>query len=104
MSNTGLTDTDLNMIVSTVSACAEVAQLVLFGSRAKGTFKRGSDVDLAVKCEHLTYDQLAQMELELNENLPLPYKFDVVDYRTLDNPDLKSHIDRVGVTLFHREA
>ena len=104
MSNSGLTDNDLDLIVSTVSACDAVQELLLFGSRAKGTFKRGSDVDLAVKSESLTYDQLAQIELELNENLPLPYKFDLVDYRTLDNPELKSHIDRVGVTLFHREA
>ena len=104
MIDTGLTENDIQLIVATVAACADVDELLLFGSRAKGTFKRGSDVDLAVKSRSLSYDQLAQIELDLNEALPLPYKFDLLDYRSLDNPDLKSHIDRVGVTLFHREA
>lgn len=104
MSDTGLTENDLDVIVSAVAAFKSVQDLVLFGSRAKGSYKRGSDVDLALKGDELTYEDLVQIDLELNENRPLPYKFDVVDYHRLDNPELKSHIDRVGVNLYHREA
>lgn len=104
MSSTGLTEADLDVIVTAVAAYESVEDLVLFGSRAKGSYKRGSDVDLALKGDALTYDDVVQIEFELNENRPLPYKFDVVDYQRLDNPELKSHIDRVGVNLYHREA
>ena len=104
MSSTGLTEADLDVIVTAVAAYESVEDLVLFGSRAKGSYKRGSDVDLALKGDALTYDDVVQIEFELNENRPLPYKFDVVDYQRLDNPELKSHIDRVGVNLHHREA
>jgi len=104
VSSTGLTEADLDVIVTAVAAYESVEDLVLFGSRAKGSYKRGSDVDLALKGDALTYDDVVQIEFELNENRPLPYKFDVVDYQRLDNPELKSHIDRVGVNLYHREA
>ena len=104
MTNTGLSAADVALIIGPFKRCDAVQELLLFGSRAKGTFKRGSDVDLAVLGQSLTYDQVVALEAELNENLPLPYKFDLVDYSSLDNPELKAHIDRVGVSLFNREA
>ena len=104
MTDTGLSNSDMELIVATVAECGSVQQLLLFGSRAKGTHKMGSDVDLAVKGDSLTYDDVVRLAGELNENKPLPYMFDVVDYSHLDNPELRDHIDRVGIQLFNREV
>ncbi len=80
----------------------EIDAVVLFGSRAKGNYKPGSDVDLAVKGDRITPRIVAQLSDLLNEELPLPYFFDVVHYNTLESKPLADHIDRVGVVLYDR--
>lgn len=96
----GLRDSDLGHIVDAISQCDEIAEVLLFGSRAKGNYKPGSDVDLAVKGERVTYRTVAQLADCLNEEKPLPYFFDVVHYETIDEPQLVEHIDRVGIVIF----
>ncbi|WP_228024719.1 nucleotidyltransferase domain-containing protein [cf. Phormidesmis sp. LEGE 11477] len=78
----------------------EIDQVILFGSRAKGTHHRGSDVDLSIKGKGITYSTVIQLSESLNEERPLPYFFDVVDYDSLGNEPLRDHIDRVGIVLF----
>lgn len=97
----GLTESDLAQIAEVFRQFEEVDAVVLFGSRAKGNYKLGSDVDLAVKGDRITYRTIAQFADLLNEELPLPYFFDVVHYNTLDQP-LIDHIDRVGVVIYDR--
>ncbi|MBD2230621.1 nucleotidyltransferase domain-containing protein [Phormidium tenue] len=97
----GLTESDMAQIVAACCQFEEIAAVVLFGSRAKGNYKPGSDVDLAVKGDRITRRTLAQLADLLNEELPLPYFFDVVHYNSLDQP-LVDHIDRVGVVLYDR--
>jgi len=94
----GLKDADIGSILSIVSKFPAVTEVILFGSRALGTHKPGSDIDLALK-GNLTVDIIAKIHYELNEESPLPYFFDVLDYQTLQNPELKAHIDRVGIRL-----
>ena len=70
----------------------------MFGSRAKGTFRAGSDVDLAVKgCSD---SDVTLLSAALNEETTFPYFFDVVAYEKISNQELLAHIDRVGVTLY----
>lgn len=78
--------------------------MVLFGSRAKGDYKTGSDVDLAIQGRDVGYETVLWLADALNEELPLPYFFDVVDYGGISEPRLKAHIDRVGKLLFRRAA
>lgn len=101
--DTGLLPSDIAHIVAAAAALPAIEQVILFGSRAKGTYKRGSDVDLAIKGLGVTYDTVLELRNQLNEELPLPYFFDVVDYAICD-PALRGHIDRVGKLLFVREA
>jgi uncharacterized protein len=77
-----------------------LAQAVLYGSRAKGTFRPGSDIDLTLKGE-LSDQELLNLYGELDDLL-LPYKFDLSLYRQLDNPALLEHIERVGRVLYDR--
>jgi predicted nucleotidyltransferase len=82
-------------IVSTYPA---VEAAVLFGSRALGRQKKGSDVDIALK-GHVDFSTLSAISYALNEKTNLPYFFDVLAYEKIDNPALKEHIDRYGIEL-----
>lgn len=96
----GFQQSDLAIIVSVLQKYPEVDEAVLFGSRAKGNYKTGSDVDIALKGEHLTAEITSNISYQLNEETPLPYKFDVLNYHVISNTDLKEHIDRVGIRFF----
>lgn len=70
----------------------------MFGSRAKGNYKPGSDIDLAVKGP-VEKDTLSKLLTAFEESL-LPYFVDVVVYDRLQNEALREHIDRVGISIF----
>lgn len=100
----GLQDRDIAHILDAVKAFPEITEVVLFGSRAKGNYKVGSDVDLAIKGMSVTYDTAVRLGGILNEEKPLPYFFDVIRYDSIREPRLIEHIDRVGVLLYSKEV
>jgi len=75
-----------------------IQQVVLYGSRAKGNFRPGSDIDFTLKGE-LSYQELLRIARELDDLL-LPYKIDLSLYQQLDNPALIEHIDRMGKLFY----
>ncbi|WP_425636611.1 nucleotidyltransferase family protein [Algoriphagus yeomjeoni] len=99
----GLLDSDLEAILSVLSNHAQVESAYIFGSRAKGNYKNGSDVDIAMKGEGIDFDTVSQISYFLNEETNMPYKFDVLNYHTIKEPDLLEHIDRVGVEIYSQE-
>lgn len=99
----GLEKFDLNYILDTIKKFSEIEKAVIFGSRAKGNYKPGSDVDIAVYGEKINFDTISALHSLLEEHGPLPYFFDVVDYTHLNSQELKAHIDRVGVVIFSKE-
>jgi len=101
--NFGLLDTDVKVIVKVLSDHPKVESAYIFGSRAKGNFKNGSDVDIALKGSDLDFDTISQISYFLNEETNMPYKFDVLNYHSTKEPVLLVHIDRVGVEVFKRE-
>jgi len=104
--DTGLTQTDIKRITAAIKQFPEIEDAVIFGSRAKGTHKKASDVDLAIKGRAVTSETINRLNFLLNEELPLPYFFDVVHYESLENQLLVEHIDRVGksITLFGNKS
>ena len=77
----------------------QVSEAFVFGSRALGTAKIGSDIDIALKGKlDLTLTQ--KIRYLLNEEGPLAYFFDVIDYETIDNKTLKDHIDTYGEAFY----
>lgn len=99
--NHGLIAQDLKHIREAVSDVKEIDQVILFGSRAKGTHDRGSDVDLSISGKGITYDTILRLSRNLNEERPLPYFFDIVNYDSLEEDEpIRAHIDRVGIVLF----
>ncbi|SFE82063.1 Nucleotidyltransferase domain-containing protein [Thermophagus xiamenensis] len=88
----------MDALRSVFSKNKDVEGVILFGSRAKGTFKEGSDIDIALIGDKLNMTSLRKIELELDE-LSLPYHLDVVIYKNIKEQALKEHIDRVGVRI-----
>ena len=98
----GLTDTQLAQIRQVLLETTHLERAVLFGSRAKGTHKPGSDVDLALMGDTLQFKDRLQLDNELDD-LNLPVNFDLVMYGQISDPAVREHIDRVGVTLYRRD-
>ena len=73
-------------------------EVILFGSRAKGNYREGSDIDLAIKGAHLTLEHRSSLQLKYPE-LNLPWKLDLVIYHLIEEPRLKEHIDQLGLPL-----
>lgn len=92
----GLTEETVQQIRSVIEKYS-VKSILIFGSRAVGNYKNNSDIDIAL-CGDLEALTVSTIKSELNE-LSTPFKFDVVHYDSIDNPNLKDHIDRVGKKL-----
>ena len=80
----------------------EVEKVMLYGSRAKGTYRSGSDIDLTLLGPALNLKTLFRIETELDDLL-LPYKIDLSVFDHIDNPDLVDHIRRVGKVFYRKE-
>lgn len=96
----GISNRSYEILMSTLAEFEQVEEAVIFGSRAKGNFKPGSDIDIALKGENINEGLAMQINAELNEEKPIPYFFDVVAYPAITNEKLKDHIQRVGKTLY----
>jgi len=93
---------EAGLIVDVFRAHPEIAEARLFGSRAKGTHSPGSDVDLAL-WGNLSALKAEAIAAQLDE-LPLPYRFDVVVFERVKLRPLREHIERVGVRLYPPES
>ena len=96
----GLSNQVINDLCSIFEKYPEIAQVIIYGSRAKGNFKKGSDIDLTFCGENLTLQIISQIENEI-ENLYLPYCIDTSIYHNIDNNNLLAHISRIG-KIFHQ--
>ena len=94
--NIGLEEKDLDLIVDVFKAFPTVKKAVVFGSRANGKHKRGSDIDIALYGESIPVNCI-KSDLE---DLPLPYFFDLVDISTVTNDALIEHINEFGVVVY----
>jgi len=99
----GLADTVIKKMESVFETNPRIEKAVLFGSRAKGNFKEGSDIDLAIKGSDFTFDDLLKLSGKLDD-LNLVYKIDLLDYAKISEPDLKDHINRVGMEFYKRKT
>jgi predicted nucleotidyltransferase len=97
----GIPESDLGALISELIKNDKISEIILFGSRAKGTFKNGSDIDIALKGRNLKLKDILDASLAI-EKLLLPYKLDLVIFSRIKEPALIDHINRVGVVLFRK--
>lgn len=97
----GMTDDELNLLCSLFARQKEIEQVILYGSRVKGTHKPFSDVDITLLGFRLTRTHLNRLSAEIDES-SLPYSFDISIYSQLSNPDLIEQIEETGVVFYQR--
>ena len=102
MSKHGLSRQTVERIQHVLAHYPEIDRAVLFGSRAKGTGRSGSDIDLALYGEGLDWRVLGRVEDELDDLL-LPYTFSLLHHDTRTDPEVAAHIARVGLPFYQRE-
>ncbi len=100
--NYGLSAATIARIQGVLARFGEVEKAVLYGSRARGNYRAGSDIDLTLYGVGLSFDQLGMIASELDDLL-LPHTIDLSIFEQLGNPDLRQHIERVGVVFYERK-
>ena len=98
MDNFGLDRDTIDLIKKLFQTFEKVEKVKIFGSRAKGNFKNSSDIDFAVYGE-INEKLLLHIASELDE-LPTPYKFDVIHYNDIENEKFKQSIDEFGKIFY----
>ncbi len=99
----GLSKSTVEAIQSVFEHYPQIDKVVLYGSRAKGNYKEGSDIDLSLIGRGIDRRVLNRIELDLDE-LMLPYTIDLCAYEGLQNAQFKEHIQRVGKLFFTRSG
>jgi predicted nucleotidyltransferase len=93
----GLSDEDINKINNILKEYP-IEKAIIFGSRAKGNYKDGSDIDLAILAD-IKFKELLEIKVRYDE-LFIPYKLDIIDYKKIKSKELKEHIKRVGKVFY----
>jgi len=101
--NHGLSKTAVERIREVLAHFPEVEKAVLYGSRAMGTHRPGSDIDLTLCGSHLGQSELTRID-EALDDLLLPYRIDLSAMASLTHPALLDHIRRVGVVFYESSA
>ena len=97
----GLKEHEIQEVCAVFNQFNQVNEVILYGSRAKGNFKPGSDIDLTMKGENLNLTVLNEISWSLDDLL-LPYMIDLSIFDHIDNKDLLEHIERVGQVFYRR--
>jgi type I restriction enzyme, S subunit len=97
----GLKDFHIKKIHSVFIKYSAIKKALLYGSRAKGNYHTGSDIDLSLVGNDLDLVILFNIENELDELL-LPYKVDLSLFHKIENSDLIDHINRVGINFYEK--
>ncbi|WP_305906757.1 nucleotidyltransferase domain-containing protein [Methylomarinum sp. Ch1-1] len=98
----GLDQATFKRILAVFESYPKVDRVIIYGSRAKGSFRKGSDIDLTLIGENLTEATLSSIKLALDD-LNTPYLFDVSIFDHLQSPDLEEHIARAGRVFYQKK-
>lgn len=96
----GLSEQELLILREVFAKFDAIEEVTLFGSRARGTHQKASDVDIAIKGKNIDFNTLSKLTYILEEETNLPYFFDVVVYDKISDEALKKAIDEGGETIF----
>lgn len=99
----GLKETHINKITSLFANYPDIYKAILYGSRAKGNYREGSDIDISLVGDKLDLNKLLRIETELDDLL-LPYNIDISIFDKIENQELIQHIKRVGIILYEKKT
>jgi uncharacterized protein len=97
----GLKEKDINSINTVFAKYPNIKKVIIYGSRAKGNYKNGSDIDLTIIGNNIDNSVLNKIQNDIDE-LMLPYSFDLSSYETITSKELLEHIERVGIIFYQK--
>jgi uncharacterized protein len=100
----GISEHSLELILETFGAFPEIEEVRIFGSRALGNYKNGSDIDIALLGTKASETIARKISLILNEEMPIPYHVDVIAFEACENEELKRHISDFGKVMWSRAS
>nr|WP_315196805.1 nucleotidyltransferase domain-containing protein [uncultured Flavobacterium sp.] len=95
----GLNKETIDKINSVFKKHPEIEKVIIYGSRAKGNYRNGSDIDLTMLGNDLKHELIGKINLEIDD-LNTPYLFDISIFKLLNAPSLEEHINRVGKVFY----
>ena len=98
----GLSEHQIDEIIHILSAYPAIEEAILFGSRATGTFKKASDIDLVINGKKVDGALAAKLKEHLEDETHLPFFFDVIAYPSITAESLKKQIHDYGIVLYHQ--
>ena len=98
----GLPQSTIEKICTVLSHYPHVEKAILYGSRAKGNYKNGSDIDLTLRGGADLSLNVIYKILDALDDLLLPYTIDLSIFNNIGDPDVIEHIQRVGVTFYDK--
>lgn len=96
----GISAKSFQLILDSIACVDEIEKAGIYGSRALGNFKNGSDVDLVIFGKKVTNEILLKLKVKLEQELPIPYSFDLTHYETIKNSELKEHINKFARIIY----
>jgi len=100
MDNFGLSQNIIDILKNFFNKFPEIKEVKIYGSRALGTYRKGSDIDFALFGD-ISSSLITKIRYGIDE-LPTPYMFDITDYNTIGNEKLKKHIDEFGKNFYKK--
>ena len=97
----GLKEEVIATINSVFAQYPEVEEIIIYGLRAKGNYREGSDIDITIKGNNMTDNIQSRISWDIDD-LNLPYLFDISIFHKLNSPDLEDHINRVGKVFYKK--
>lgn len=98
----GLNEETVARINSVFARYTEVEEVIIYGSRAKGNYRVGSDIDITIKRDNISTNILSKINSDIDD-LNTPYLFDISIFDKLGSPDLEEHINRVGKVFYKKQ-
>ena len=95
----GLTDKQLEILKNIFSNYTEVSEVVIYGSRAKGTYNDRSDIDLVIKNSNVDRKLINKIRMNFDES-NIPYLIDLKNYNTIKSTNLLQEIDNYGQVVY----
>ena len=100
----GIYDKSFTLIRESLAEFPEIEKAVIFGSRAMGNYKKGSDIDIVICGENVNHNTISRLHGKLNEELPVPYFVDIINYNSITLKELKEHIENSGKIIYEKNS
>ena len=98
----GLPAGTIQKLKTTFESEPQIHKVIIYGSRAKGNYRKGSDIDLTIMAPDFNLTDLNRIDNKIDDLL-LPYMVDLSLYHYIQNPDLIDHIKRIGIEFYKKE-